>query len=165
MSEDISRLMDGEVEGAEMHAMWQGLRHPHAIVTWTCYHAIGDALRGELGLTRDLRNDVARRLADEPTVLAPRVPAPSRPAAWAWAVAATLAAVAVVGWTAWSLVDATPAGLSNAVVAGSMRGGEISSATVSTDYLLAHQEYAPSALLQGVGPYLRDVAVTSEVKP
>lgn len=165
MSEDISRLMDGEVDGVEMHAMWQALRHPHATVTWTCYHAIGDALRGELGLTRDLRNDVAKRLADEPTVLAPRAPAPSRPAAWAWAVAATLAAVAVVGWTAWSLVDATPAGLSDAVVAGSMRGGEISPATVSTDYLLAHQEYAPSALLQGVGPYLRDVAVTSEVKP
>ena len=29
------------------------------------------------------------------------------------------------------------------------------------DYLLAHQEYSPANALQGVGPYLRDVAATS----
>lgn len=165
MSEDISRLMDGEVEGAEMQALWPALTHRNAIVTWSCYHAIGDALRGELGLTRDLCAAVAKRLADEPTVLAPRPAMTSRPATWAWAVAATLAAVAVVGWTAWSMVDATPAGISGVVAAGTLRGTEISPSAVSADYLLAHQEYAPSAFLQGVGPYLRDVAVTREVKP
>lgn len=165
MSEEISRLMDGEVDGIETHALWHSLRHRQAMMTWTCYHAIGDALRGEVGVTRDLREDVAKRLAVEPTVLAPSASAPPRPATWAWAVAATLAAVAVVGWTAWSLVDATPAGLSGSVVAGSMRGTEIGPSTVSADYLLAHQEYAPSAMLQGMGPYLRDVAVTREVKP
>lgn len=165
MSEEISRLMDGEVDGIETNALWQALRHRQAMLTWTCYHAIGDALRGEVGLTRDLCVDVAKRLADEPTVLAPRTAAAPRPAAWAWAVAATLAAVAVVGWTAWSLVDSTPPGLSGTLAAGSMRGSELGPSTVSTDYLLAHQEYAPAAMLQGVGPYLRDVAVTREVKP
>jgi hypothetical protein len=29
------------------------------------------------------------------------------------------------------------------------------------DYLLAHQEYAPANALQGVGPYLRDVAAST----
>ena len=33
------------------------------------------------------------------------------------------------------------------------------------DYLLAHQEYAPANALQSVGPYLRDVAATSPVRP
>ncbi|MBS0325323.1 MAG: hypothetical protein JSS46_02105 [Proteobacteria bacterium] len=165
MSEDISRLMDGEVGGVEDHAAWHALRQRQGMLTWTCYHAIGDVLRGEVGATRDLSADVAKRLAAEPTVLAPHAPAPPRPAAWAWAVAATLAAVAVVGWTAWSLVDATPAGLARVAAAGSMRSSEIGPTTVSTDYLLAHQEYAPSAILQGVGPYLRDVAVTREVRP
>lgn len=165
MSEDISRLMDGEVDGVEMHAMWQALRHPHATVTWTCYHAIGDALRGEIAVTRDVRRAVASRLAGDPTVLAPRRSVPSTPASWAWAVAATLAAVGVVGWTAYSLVDSTPAGLARMRDAGTMRAAELRPATVPTDLLFAHQEYAPSIMLQGVGPYLRDVAVTREVQP
>jgi len=29
---------------------------------------------------------------------------------------------------------------------------------VSPDYLLAHQEYSPTTLIQGVGPYLRAVS-------
>lgn len=165
MSEDISRLMDGEIEGTEMHALWPALRHHNAIATWTCYHAIGDALRGEIASIRDLREAVAKRLAEEPTVLAPRAPASSRPTSWLWAIAATLAAVTVVGWTAWSLVDQAPAGITGVVAAGDLRGAQIAPAPVSADYLFAHQEYAPSAMLQGVGPYLRDVAVTREVKP
>jgi hypothetical protein len=32
------------------------------------------------------------------------------------------------------------------------------------DYLLAHQEYAPANALQGVGPYLRDVAASTPLR-
>jgi sigma-E factor negative regulatory protein RseA len=165
MSENISRLMDGEVDATELDAVCAALKSGEAMASWNCYHVIGDALRGEIPATRDVRAAVARRLADEPTVLAPQRSVPSRPAAWAWAAAATLAAVSVVGWTAYSLIDATPAGLAKAGDAGAMRASEVRVATVPTDLLFAHQEYAPASMLQGVGPYLRDVAVTREVKP
>jgi len=165
MSENISRLMDGEVDDAELDGICAMLKSGDAMATWTCYHAIGDVLRGEIAVTRDVGAAVARRLADEPTVLAPRRSVPSGPASWAWAVAATLAAVSVVGWTAYSLVDATPAGLARVRDAGTMRAAEVRPATVPTDLLFAHQEYAPSSMLQGVGPYLRDVAVTRELQP
>ncbi len=165
MSENISRLMDGEVDEAELDAVCGTFKSGDAMATWTCYHAIGDALRGEVAVTRDVRAAVARRLAEEPTVLAPRRSMPSRPASWAWAAAATLAAVSVVGYTAYSLVDATPAGFARVRDSGTMRASEVRPATVPSDLLFAHQEYAPSSMLQGVGPYLRDVAVTREVQP
>ncbi|MGA8032016.1 MAG: sigma-E factor negative regulatory protein, partial [Casimicrobiaceae bacterium] len=70
MSENISRLMDGEVDEAELDAVCGTFKSGDAMATWTCYHAIGDALRGEVAVTRDVRAAVARRLAEEPTVLA-----------------------------------------------------------------------------------------------
>jgi hypothetical protein len=108
---------------------------------------------------------VARQLEGEPTVLAPRLHGVERPASWAWALAASLAAVTVVGWTAYSLVDSTPAGFAKAGEAGTMRAAQLRPPSVPADYLLAHQEYAPANALQSVGPYLRDVAATSPVRP
>lgn len=165
MSESISRLMDGEVDATELDAVCATLTSGEAMATWTCYHAIGDALRGEVAVTRDVGAAVWRGLAAEPTVLAPQRALPPRPASWAWAVAATLAAVGVVGWTAYSLVDSAPAGLARVRAAGTMRAADVRQATVPTDLLFAHQEFAPSGMLQGAGPYLRDVAVTREISP
>jgi hypothetical protein len=71
----------------------------------------------------------------------------------------------VVGWTAFSLIDATPAGLAKAGEAGTMRAAQLRPLTVPADYLLAHQEYAPANALQGVGPYMRDVAAASPLRP
>jgi hypothetical protein len=104
---------------------------------------------------------VARQLVSEPTVLAPRASPASRTASWAWAAAASVAAATVVGWTAYSLIDATPAGFAKAGEAGGMRAAQARQITVPADYLLAHQDYAPANALQSVGPYLRDVAATT----
>ncbi|HXT04075.1 MAG TPA: hypothetical protein VN760_07835, partial [Casimicrobiaceae bacterium] len=106
-----------------------------------------------------------RRLAQEATVLAPGVRSASGPAAWAWAAAASIAAITVVGWTAYSMIDAAPAGFAKAREAGTMRAAQLRPATIPADYLLAHQEYAPANVLQGVGPYLRDVAASAPVRP
>ena len=111
MNEQISRLMDGEIDASEVDAACVALKGDAAMATWSCYHTIGDALRGETAVTRSVAVAVARQLAQEPTVLAPRPRAASAAASWAWAVAASVAAVTVVGWTAYSMVDATPAGL------------------------------------------------------
>ena len=88
-----------------------------------------------------------------------------RPASWAWAAAASVAAMTVVGWTAYSLIDATPAGFAKAREAGTMRAAQIRPLTVPADYLLAHQEYAPANALQSVGPYMRDFAASSPLRP
>jgi len=39
-----------------------------------------------------------------------------------------------------------------------MRTAQPKPQAVSPDYLLAHQEYSPTTLIQGVGPYLRAVS-------
>ena len=130
MNEKISRLMDGEVDASELDAVCAMLKGDAAMSTWSCYHTIGDALRGETPVTRGIGAAVARQLASEPTVLAPRTHAASRPASWAWAAAASLAAVTVVGWTAYSLIDATPAGIAKAGEAGTMRAAQVRPSTV-----------------------------------
>ena len=166
MNEQISRLVDGEMDATEMEAVCTTtLRNDAAMVTWNCYHAIGDALRGESAATRNIASAIGRKLAHEPAIIATTARAPSGPAAWAWAAAASLAAMTVVGWTAYSMVDAAPAGFAKAREAGTMNAAQMRPVTVlPADYLLAHQEYAPANALQGVGPYLRDVAASAPVR-
>ena len=165
MNERISRLMDGDVDAAEMDALLSTLKSDAALATWSCYHTIGDALRGEPAVTRGVGAAVARQLVAEPTVLAPRAADASRPASWAWAAAASVAAMTVVGWTAYSLIDATPAGFAKAAEAGAVRAAQARQITIPADYLLAHQEYSPANALQSVGPYLRDVAASTPLRP
>jgi len=165
MNEKISRLMDGELDDTELQSVVAALKQSEHMATWSCYHAIGDTLRREAvphafacGVPRRL----AERLASEPTVLAPRRGAVERTANWAWAAAATLAAAGIVGWTAFSLVDETPASYAKAREAGSVRAASMRpAANVPSDYVVAHQEYSPSTALAVVGPYLRAAAVQS----
>ena len=74
MNERISRLMDGEADASEIDGLCELAKSDGAMETWNCYHTIGDALRGEPAVTRNVGSAVARQLASEPTVLAPRAP-------------------------------------------------------------------------------------------
>jgi sigma-E factor negative regulatory protein RseA len=170
MNEKISRLMDGELDGPELQSALAALKNGDAHRTWACYHVIGDVLRGDAtarsfacGLTPAL----AAQLAAEPTVLAPRRSGVEKTATWGWAAAATIAAAGVVGWTAFSLVDDTPAAMAKAREAGSVRAAQVRpAATVPSDYVVAHQEFSPTGSLQAVGPYLRAAAIQSgDVRP
>jgi len=165
MNEPISRLMDGEIDATELDAVCTTLKSDEAMATWNCYHVIGDALRKEPAVTRNLAHAISRKLASEPAIVAQRRRNAAGPASWAWAVAATVAAVSVVGWTAYTMVDETPAGFAKAREAGTMSAAQMRPAAVlPPDYLLAHQEYAPANVLQGVGPYLRDVAASTPLR-
>ena len=165
MNENISRLMDGEVDDAELQSVLAALKSPGGLATWACYHAIGDTLRRDVSLHAfacGVPKDLAARLAGEPTVLAPRRTVVEKTTTWAWAAAATVAAVGIVGWTAMSLVDQPPAAVAKAGEAGSVRAAMVRPAvTVPSDYLVAHQEYSPSTAL-AVGPYLRAASVQSD---
>ena len=159
MNESISRLMDGEIDANEVDAVYVALKRQDTLSIWVRYHVIGDAMRG-CGTPREgLTAAFAKRFADEPTVLAPppRVQQ-STIATWGWAIAATLAAVTVVGWTASSLVRETPAAVAKAGEATAVSAARVRPSTIPADYLLAHQEYSPGAAIRGVGPYVRAVA-------
>ena len=94
-----------------------------------CYHVIGDSLRGAHGVSAGAFASARFRaaLAAEPTVLAPPRSAQrtAQPATFAWAVAATLAAVTVVGWTAFSMVDVPPTAIAKAREAASVRAAQV----------------------------------------
>ena len=157
MGEEISRLMDGEQDDAQADITCAQLKDPDGMATWVCYHVIGDAMRGTGELTPGFSRRFAARLAAEPTVLAPRAQ-PARPLAYAWAAAAGVAAVALVGWVAFGTLQTEPAAIAKANDAGAIRPPQVVARTVPADYLLAHQEYSPTTPIQGVGPYLRSVA-------
>jgi sigma-E factor negative regulatory protein RseA len=173
MNENISRLMDGEVDPAEFERLCGEMKSPEALRTWVCYHVIGDQLRGARGVAPRFATRFCAALAAEPTVLAPHMTnsvehgRAGQVATAAWAVAATLAAVTVVGWTAFSMVDAPPTAVAKAREATTVRAAQIKPpADIPADYLLAHQEYSPSVVIQGGAPYLRAVAVTgNEPRP
>ena len=91
MNENISRLMDGELDDAEFERVCGDAEEPTTrMATWACYHMIGDALRGARALSTARRRARSRSaLAAEPTVLAPQRARADAAATWAWAAAAT----------------------------------------------------------------------------
>jgi sigma-E factor negative regulatory protein RseA len=156
--------MDGELDPDELDGVCAGLKRPDAMAAWTCYHLIGETLRGAPAVAIDYTERFTVRLAAEPTVLVPRSRPASGPVTWAFAAAATLAAVTVVGWTAMSVLGDMPTAVAKAGEAAAVSAARVRSSVVPPDYLIAHQEYSPAAAIQGLGPYLRAVGtqVTDE---
>jgi sigma-E factor negative regulatory protein RseA len=157
MREQISRLMDGDLDDVEADAALRELREPQGVAVWACYHVIGDTLRRTGAPMPGFAGRFAARLDAEPTVLAPP-PRQSHRLPPVWAVAATVAAVMVVGWVAVSTLDPQPTALARAREAAVVRSAQGNPQPVSPEYLLAHQEYSPTTQIQGVGPYLRSVS-------
>ncbi len=169
--ERISALMDGELGGQEAQTtLARLLKEPEVRSEWLNYHLIGDALRDQYLLSIDVTERVSVRLAAEPTVLAPRPRSglSQQIRRHVLSMAASVAAIAVVGWLAWSSGPLSPVNLaSNASTSGSQPGSTVSPSSgiqlASMDknvrsYLLAHQEYSPTTQIQGVAPYVRTVA-------
>ncbi|MEP6701437.1 MAG: sigma-E factor negative regulatory protein [Betaproteobacteria bacterium] len=112
--EQISTLMDGELDNARAEALCGQLKSDESCEWWATYHMIGDALRNECVTQSGFARRFAERLASEPTVLAPGLKAHSHtpsPASTSWsngyqarpwyygmAAAAAVAAVGLVGW-------------------------------------------------------------------
>jgi sigma-E factor negative regulatory protein RseA len=167
MGEEISRLMDGELDEIQVDLAYGQLKRPDGMATWVCYHVIGDTLRGGANVAPGFAQRFTTRLASEPTVLAPRS-AGSRPLTHAWAVAAGMAAVALVGWVAfntWQPDRATLAKASQGAIIGPPR---LQAQAVPADYILVHHEYSPTTQIQGVGLYgggITPPATAGEARP
>lgn len=163
MKENISAFMDGELDDRAAAQLIDTLaREREALETWHTYHLISDALRANRLLSDGFTARVSRLLAKEPTVLAPsRLQAQPQPRRW-YALAASLAAVALVGWlgfapqqTAVAPVAKAPQTLTAPV---EVKPVVVPLPSGTNDYLLAHQGFSPRVSLQGMAPYVRTVS-------
>ncbi len=161
--ERLSAFMDGELADHEAaHQVTQLTEDPELRASWRTYHLIGDAMRGEAGYGTGVAGKVCDRLAEEPTVLAPRPRMRLRNVRRiALAAAASVGGVALVAWLALfnnpfavqpklAVNQASP-GAQTALAAMPANGAV-------NDYLLAHQQFSPSTAMQGVASYVRTVS-------
>jgi sigma-E factor negative regulatory protein RseA len=165
MKARISELMDGELELREAAGPLDALRaEDEARATWRSYHLIGDAMRDAPMLSAGFAERVAAKLAQEPTVVAPgRLAFRQRRQRWQMlSAAASVAAMALVGWVAFGPQDGTPqpqvAQTPKPAVAAIPAAVQVLPPDTAHDYLYAHQGYSPRNSLQGVAPYVRMVS-------
>ena len=154
MTQDISALMDGELESHESDRAIQACcRDEQSARTWHEYHFIGEAMRQQAVRPSRVAERVMESLRAEPTVLAPRPRAFARVARVALAAAASVATVAVVGWIGFtgstsptaSTVAVTPAqpeGIQAVVHNAPPAGVPAASRNEIHDYLAAHRQTA-----------------------
>ncbi len=161
MTKELSALFDGELEVHEEPALWTTLKaNPRLLGTWRSYGLMGDAIRNEGRLSRDLTEGVMRGLADEPVVFAPR---PKRGTTWSnalMAMAASVAGISVVGWLA--LTQPQQNGEGGTIVQAQRPAPVVVAASGAPqgmrEYMLAHQANAPGLQLQGGAQHIRTVS-------
>jgi len=166
----ISALMDSELDAGEIGGPLRALgEDTDAREAWRVYHLISDALQGGKLLGSDCLRRVSERLAGEPALIGP-LPAdvaPARRPRWFMpsALAASLAAVALVGWMAYApqekrspLQPEVAVAPQPSPVARAEAPARQPLTEATRDYLIAHQAFSPRASLQGVATYVRPVS-------
>lgn len=175
MSENVSSLLDGELERSSAVHAFNALKRDGALrEDWDAYCLIGDVLREEPLLSTDFTHNVMAALSSEPTVLAPVARAESE--GWTrhlMSIAASVMGVAAVGWVALTMngeqgaeglkmagQKAPAVALASAKSQAPIRIVADKSADETTDreYVFAHQAMAPSTAMPGVAMYVRTVS-------
>jgi sigma-E factor negative regulatory protein RseA len=152
--------MDGELDDKSAAEVIQALGSDHeAVRAWRAYQLISDAMRERSPLSADFTARFAERLAKEPTVLAPRALGAESRRWYALSAAASLAAVALVGWMAFApQPQVAPPPAPVAQVQTETKPNLVPLPTAANDYLLAHQGFSPRVSLQGMASYVRTVS-------
>lgn len=183
--EKLSHMMDGEtdISAAEESRLLDAMQQdPELRGRWERYHLIRDVMGNHLSehFTASIADQVADKLKDEPTVLAPRK---SRffskqrllkPAA-GFSIAATIATLAVLSVPSQQLATGNNAQPGNiAVVQPQSNLATMTNSRLSAErrkhiravdsklsgYLVKHNEHSASARMQGALPYMRIVGDT-----
>ena len=159
MKERISALMDGALDArAAGEAIGALRREGEAIEAWRVYHLISDGMRDTRVFSEGFMARFSERFAVEPTVLAPSsLPGRTPVQRFAYAAAASIAAVALVGWLAFAPQPEAPAPLAQAQPPV-IQAVNVPLPSAANDYLLAHQGFSPRVSLQGMAPYVRTVS-------
>ena len=148
MTQKISELVDGELEGHEAAGAYGALQPgSDAREAWRRYHLISDAMRDTRLLSAGFAERVAARLAEEPTVLAPVVRMPARGLPRYAAMAAGLAGVAFVGFIALQQPEQPAPQIAQAPKIETPAVAVVEPTPAQKDYMLAHQGYSPRNLL------------------
>lgn len=157
MNEEISQLMDGELDDDQAQRLFSAMQGSKMQHEWQVYHLMGDALRDTPSVSSDFMQRFNARLAEEPTVLAPHRVFRHKPRMIALSAAASVTAVGLVVWAVLQTgAVSTPASTM------AMAPQAILTSSDVNPYLLAHQEYSPSVAMQGMAPYIRTVSEVRE---
>ena len=181
--EQISAFVDGELDRDEVARLVRSMKEQAELRdAWSTYHLIGDALRGEHCPDVKMMQSFAARLAQEPTILAPRQRFVEYARQLALPGTAAAAVVATLTWIGLqthqgpsnpntsppvaelTLPVAMPPQPSTIVdlvqpVYFSASPPSIQFPPRNIDaYLQAHQEFSPSKTMQGLVSYARTVA-------
>jgi sigma-E factor negative regulatory protein RseA len=146
MKEQISALMDDEIDIESSQHLFTALKSDtHLGESWSTYHLIGDTLRGNCCFDQNFCDRLLQKLEQEPTVLAPRNgPMRMAKSPFMLSAGAAVAAVAFVGWMAWSQQHMQSP---SQVLAPTVAQNNVSP-EVMNSYLLAHQEFASGGDMQ-----------------
>lgn len=164
--ENISALMDGELDESEARRDVGRLKIDESLrERWDEFHLVRDAMLGEPLLSSRFGENFSRRLAEEPTVLAPQrsTSRARRLTTYAMSAAASVSAAVLVAWVALAptapeqLVRTTPA-----VPVEQVSLSSVPSDGRMNEYLLAHESFSPSTAWQGLAPYIRTVSATRQ---
>lgn len=133
LKEQISSLMDGDLALEDAGYLMTAIKgHGEAAESWSTYHLIGDVMRGNNVLRRDMTASIMQEIAKQPTVLAPKATLNvNKP--MIWSLAASFAAVFFVGMVV----------LNQQSLEAHVAPIEIAQ-NVPSEYLLAHQSMSPS---------------------
>lgn len=170
----ISALIDGELDERQAQGEFSRIKQNEKLrECWDTFHLIRDVMRAECCLPLGVNSKVSECLAQEPTVLAPYRSAAKHVKTYALSLAASVAAIGVVAWVALAFNPLNPPGSMMTEVAEGPTVPVESPASASPpvvaipnvpsdgnmdEYLLAHQEFSPSTVFQGVVPYIRTVS-------
>ena len=157
MKDRLSALMDGELDDRSAAEVIKALGSDReAVRAWRTYQLISDAMRQSRLLSADFTARFSGRLAQEPTVFAPRAMQTESRKWLAMSAAASVAAVALVAWVAFAPQPEvkTAAPLAQA----EPKPNIVPLPSAANDYLLAHQGFSPRVSLQGMAPYVRTVS-------
>jgi len=164
----LSALMDGELDDREALSTMARLKSDEEFrVRWDEFHLVRDALHGEPILSSGFSERLSKRLAEEPTVLAPRrlLPRTRRALTYAMSAAASVAAAALVISVAMPQFGSDSQKLALKPTVTPVVDAQAMPPSVPYDgripeYLLAHEVNSPSTALQGLAPYMRTVWAT-----
>ncbi len=145
MTQELSTLMDGELEAHEAERAIRTVCGSDDLKQkWHEYHLIGDALRGDSPRRADARRRIMAALEAEPTVLAPKRRLPEAAGRIAFAAAASVATVAVVGWMGLQQARGPEAQPALAKGAPAPQQGVVPVAVTTpahvNDYLMVHRQ-------------------------
>jgi len=134
--------MDGELDSIEVPDIINHVKKTDELRNeWSKYHLIGDALRQPEMPTFDIASGIRKKLALEPTVLAPESHKEHKGKVFAFAVAASMVtAVAAVAWMGGQTMDKPLNPASNKAALQASVQTESTEPTVVTVPVLAQEE-------------------------